>query len=159
MLILLKPSFDGSQLDGVCAGWLIARGEVDKAHKILADLHANGLMTDQLVENELEEIIRAIDDEKKNSTSWASMFATAGNRRRMAVLTVIGAGTQLNGNGIVTYYLAPILRSIGITDSTTIAGLLVCIVTLPHASAANPVGALYREDCPSGIGLLLFLER
>lgn len=132
---------------------------MDKAHKILADLHANGLMTDQLVENELEEIIRAIDDEKKNSTSWASMFATAGNRRRMAVLTVIGAGTQLNGNGIVTYYLAPILRSIGITDSTTIAGLLVCIVTLPHAPAANPVGALYREAFQSGIGLLLFLER
>ncbi|KAK4699333.1 hypothetical protein P7C70_g6929, partial [Phenoliferia sp. Uapishka_3] len=104
--------------------WLISRGEVAKAHKILADFHANGLLTDQLVENEVEEIIKAIDQERAlGPTSWKSLLSTPGNRRRMAVLTVIGCGTQLNGNGIVTYYLAPILRSIGITSSGQIAGI------------------------------------
>jgi hypothetical protein len=41
-------------------GYLIARGQTEKAHTILADLHANGKMDDELVLNEVAEITGAI---------------------------------------------------------------------------------------------------
>ncbi|ORY91580.1 general substrate transporter [Leucosporidium creatinivorum] len=104
--------------------YLIARGQTEKAHAILADLHANGKMDDELVLNEVAEITGAIKLEKETGdTSWRRLFSTPGNRRRMLVILTVGTGTQWNGIGIISYYLAPVLRSVGITDSVQIAGL------------------------------------
>ena len=47
------------------------------------------------------------------------MVATSGMRRRVLVASFLGLATQWSGNGLTSYYLSPILDSIGITDNRT----------------------------------------
>lgn len=81
---------------------------------MLAKLHANGKLDDELVLNTMAEIETGIaqDRESKNS-SYLAFFKTPGNRRRVAIIIVAAAATQLVGNGLVSYYLAPILTLLG----------------------------------------------
>lgn len=53
----------------------------------------------------------------------SAFFKTPGNRRRLVVIVAVGCGTQLVGNGLVAYYLAPILKLIGITQPGQQAGI------------------------------------
>lgn len=46
---------------------------------------------------------------------WAELFKGA-NRRRVVVAACVGLFSQWSGNGLVSYFLAKILSSIGITD-------------------------------------------
>lgn len=64
-------------------GWLIAKGRPEQAQAILSRLHANGAEQDELVDNEMHEIQSAIEREKQTGSSWASLFSTPGNRRRV----------------------------------------------------------------------------
>ena len=47
------------------------------------------------------------------------MVGTSGMRRRVLVASFLGLATQWSGNGLISYYLSPILNSIGITDNRT----------------------------------------
>lgn len=81
-------------------------------------------MNDELVVYEMKEIKAAIEIENlTKKTSWASFFTTAANRRRLIVLVLVGSATQLAGNGVVQYYLVPILRTVGITQAPQTAGI------------------------------------
>src|SRR5689334_14437840 len=57
------------------------------------------------------------------SPTPSAFLKTPGNRKRLIVIVAIGAGTQLVGNGLVAYYLAPILKLIGITQPAQQAGI------------------------------------
>ncbi|GAA5851020.1 hypothetical protein JCM8547_009156 [Rhodosporidiobolus lusitaniae] len=103
--------------------WLIAKGKKEQAHKILAHYHANGKMDDELVLNELEEIESSLERERTEKAGWMSFFETPGNRKRLAVLLMVGTGTQLNGNNPPAYFLAQILNIVGITDAVVQAGI------------------------------------
>lgn len=94
-----------------------------KARKILEDLHAKGATDDELVNNEILEIETALAFEAGTTATWASLFQTPGNRRRMLIVFVVALGTQWSGLGLVSYYLAPVLRTVGITNSAQIAGI------------------------------------
>ncbi|EEY22425.1 sugar transporter [Verticillium alfalfae VaMs.102] len=54
--------------------------------------------------------------------SWASqaheLFATKGNRHRAFISVTLGIFAQWNGVGVVSYYLALVLQSVGITSVT-----------------------------------------
>jgi MFS family permease len=120
--------------------WLVSKNRHHEALQILAKYHANGETNDQLVQFEYLEICHALELEKEaaRSTGWSTFFATKGNRHRLLICVLVGfmiqwAGTKLRrkppfavsiltsfaGNGIVSYYLAPILKSVGITSSVT----------------------------------------
>ncbi|GAA5896940.1 hypothetical protein JCM6882_007312 [Rhodosporidiobolus microsporus] len=103
--------------------WLISRGHKERAHKILAHYHANGKMDDELVLNELEEIENALYKEKTERAGWMSFFATPGNRKRFAVLLLIGTGSQFNGNNPPAYFLNDVLTIVGITDNVVKSGI------------------------------------
>ncbi|ORY90756.1 general substrate transporter, partial [Leucosporidium creatinivorum] len=103
--------------------WLIANGRPEQAQAILSRLHANGAERDELVDNEMHEIQSAIEREKQTGSSWASLFSTPGNRRRVAVILIVATGSQWNGIGILSYYLSPVLRLAGITNPTELAGI------------------------------------
>ncbi|GAA6001821.1 hypothetical protein JCM10207_002336 [Rhodosporidiobolus poonsookiae] len=103
--------------------WLMARGKKEQAHKILADLHSNGKLDDELVLNEVEEIEASLTREKEERAGWTSFFATPGNRKRLAVLFLIGSGSQLNGVGLPSYFLSSILNLVGVTDAVIQAGI------------------------------------
>lgn len=74
-------------------------------------LSANGVMDDPLVLLEVREIKAGIQlDEIGQNASWRAFLATPSNRLRLAVVILIGSCTQLAGNGVVQYYLVPVLK-------------------------------------------------
>lgn len=100
--------------------WLINKGKVDKAREFFIEYHAGGDAEDPLVETEIIEIMNAIEAEKAaNQTSWKSLIATPGNRKRTFIAVTLGLTSQWSGTGVISYYLTLVLDTIGITSSTT----------------------------------------
>lgn len=87
----------------------------------------------------MAEIETAIRRESANTVSWASIFRSRGNLRRLRIIVGIACEwrclsvlasvsrsiysrrlvfSQWSGNGLVSYYLTDILNSVGITSQT-----------------------------------------
>ena len=104
--------------------WLVSQGRREEAQQILAKQHANGRLDDPLVALELQEITAALEYEyaiNKNRSvfsGWGEIVSTPGNRKRLFIIVHVGVGAQWNGVGIVSYYLVPVLISVGITQAT-----------------------------------------
>lgn len=98
--------------------WLVRHGKEEKAKAIMAHYHANGREDDELVCSELARMSAAVDEVRQTTvTGWLALVSTPGNRKRLILSMVIAISTQWVGNGIVSYYLAPVLRTVGITNS------------------------------------------
>jgi MFS family permease len=98
--------------------WLVSHGNTDKARSVLATYHANGNTDDDLVCAELSKISESFESESRSrQIGWRSLFATPGNRKRLVLTIAIGIATQWVGNGIITFYLAPVLQTVGITSA------------------------------------------
>jgi hypothetical protein len=78
-----------------------------------------------LVEFEYQEIEAALAFEKAvaDRSSYKAFVQTKGNRHRLWILISLGFLSQWVGMGVVSYYFAAILRSIGVIDPTQQAGL------------------------------------
>ncbi|RSH90688.1 hypothetical protein EHS25_001293 [Saitozyma podzolica] len=120
----------------VCLLWmpesprfLISKGKNEQALQILAKYHANGDDQDPLVQLEYAEIVEAIEAEKAatKGSSYIQFFKTKGNRHRLIICILVGFMCQWAGNGIVTYYLSPILTSAGVTDPGIQSIINVCM--------------------------------
>jgi len=99
--------------------WLIAHDRHEEARQILIKYHGEGVETD-LVRVEYEEIQARIRFEMENSKrKWVELVETPGNRRRLFLAICIGVFSQWSGNGLVSYYLAKVLNTVGITNKRT----------------------------------------
>ncbi|ETS78610.1 hypothetical protein PFICI_10672 [Pestalotiopsis fici W106-1] len=106
--------------------WLILHGHHEKARKILVVHHANGKDDDPLVNLEYREICAALDEEAvKKQTRYLDLVRGRGNIHRLAIALIIAVGTNWVGNGIVSYYLSPILASLGIHSTSTQLEILI----------------------------------
>lgn len=103
--------------------WLVSKNRPDEAKKILAKYHANGDEDDELVILEFSEICASIELIRSNKFGWISLFATSGNRKRVFICFGLGLATQWVGNGIISYYFAPVLKTVGITSATQQQGI------------------------------------
>lgn len=66
---------------------------------------------------EYQEICEAIRAEKEASTQpWRELFTSTNNVRRILIAIGVGLFAQWSGNGLVSYYLAKVLETIGITS-------------------------------------------
>lgn len=88
------------------------------------------------------------------------LFKTPGNRHRAAISTTLGAFAQWNGVGVVSYYLALVLQTVGIasaTDQTLISGCLQIWNLIFAVGAAAFVDRLGRRPLflISSIGMLV----
>ncbi|KAL1853092.1 hypothetical protein VTK73DRAFT_9108 [Phialemonium thermophilum] len=141
--------------------WLIHHGQKEKAIEILARYHANGDRDDELVQHEYNEICYAIQLEEENDkTRFVDFLKTPGNRRRLLVILTMATGTNWVGNGIITYYLSPVLKLAGITNYTQISGinggLAVWNLFLSYAGSLNAERAGRRTLwLVSTVGMLL----
>ncbi|CDZ97687.1 hexose transporter [Phaffia rhodozyma] len=110
--------------------WLVSKGRHADAQRVLARYHTgNNNEQDPLVEFEMAEITQSLELEKHNSTSWASLTATKGNRKRLRI--------------VVSYYLTDVLEGVGIT-SQNIQSLYNGILQLFNLAVA--VGAAVYVD-------------
>lgn len=100
--------------------YLVSIGQSSKAREILTKFHAGGDESSRLVDFEISEVENAIeaDTTAANSTSWMDLFSTKGNRHRAFISMTLGVFTQWNGVGVVSYYLALVLQTVGITSVT-----------------------------------------
>jgi len=79
------------------------QGRRDEAHAVLAKYHANGDMEDPLVQLELREISAALERESiSQQVSFLDFTKTPGNRKRLAVLTLLAFSLNWMGNGIIS---------------------------------------------------------
>lgn len=51
------------------------------------------------------------------TTSYLDLVRGPGNRKRLFVSLTLGMFSQWGGNGVASYYLTPILISVGVTDA------------------------------------------
>ncbi|KAF4156612.1 hypothetical protein CNMCM6069_006510 [Aspergillus lentulus] len=122
--------------------WLVSKDRIAEASAILSNYHANGVLDDPLVQWELAEIQMVLTKERVgHHASYRDFFMTEGNRRRLVVLLSLCVGTNWVGNGIVSYYLTPVLHSIGITSPVQItlltSGLAIWNLILAFGAALN----------------------
>ncbi|KAI5238037.1 MFS sugar transporter-like protein [Aureobasidium subglaciale] len=104
--------------------WLISNDRREEAIQVLAKHHAGGDLSSPLVLFEVSEISAAINAEKAQSqTKYSAFFKSAGNRHRLFVIIVLGIMQQASGNTLISYYLALILKQIGITSGTAQNGI------------------------------------
>ena len=100
--------------------WFVSKGRDTEALRVLAYYHADGNEQDPLVRYEYEEIKAAIELDRgiASSVHWTLLFKTPGNRKRMMIIIAIAWFSQWSGNGLVTFYLNEVFKTIGITDPT-----------------------------------------
>ncbi|KAG8778086.1 hypothetical protein FRC15_010970 [Serendipita sp. 397] len=101
--------------------WLVAKGRDGEAIEFLARYHANGRERDPIVYFTYSQIREALalDREVNRTTSYLDLFKTPGNLRRMRIVFALGFFSQWSGNGLISYYLDPVLENVGVTVSST----------------------------------------
>lgn len=102
--------------------WLISKGRNEEALAFLAHYHGEGDKDDALVQFEYHEIQEALAYEGVvNAGPWYQKFArfvrTQGNRRRLFIIIWAACFSQMSGNAFISYYLSPVLTSVGLTSS------------------------------------------
>lgn len=130
--------------------WLVSAERVEEARAVLEKWHANGDKNSALVNYEALEITETLNMEKQahDSASYAEMFKTPGNRHRLFISVSLGIFVQWCGNGVVSYYLALVLDTVGVrsvTDQTLISAFLNVWNLIFSVAAAFSVDRLGRR--------------
>ncbi|TKA44689.1 hypothetical protein B0A54_04640 [Friedmanniomyces endolithicus] len=100
--------------------WLVAKGKVAKARKILLDYHCGGDESDPLVDFEMHEIESTLAFEREQGNGgWTALFRTKGNRWRTWVVASCSILSQATGTTLIGYYLVVVLTGIGVTNPRT----------------------------------------
>ena len=98
--------------------WLVSKDRDDEAFEILVKYHAEGDREDSFVLAEFSQIRETIALENEASKHrWIELVQSRANLHRIAIAAFLGFATQWSGNGLVSYYLARVLKSIGITST------------------------------------------
>ncbi|KAM0269443.1 hypothetical protein ACHAQH_009732 [Verticillium albo-atrum] len=99
--------------------WLVSVGRREEARAMLIKYHGEGDESDPVANTEYQEITATLESEMEAAST--SLLGTAkefvgtpGNRKRMAILIWAAICSQMSGNAFVSYYLSPILTSVGL---------------------------------------------
>lgn len=110
--------------------WLISKGYHKDAQDAITEMHAGSDIDSMaLVNYEVNEIATTLAEDKlaNETTSYKDMIATKGNRHRLLITVSVGIFAQWSGNGVVSYYLALVLNTVGVTSSTNQLLISACL--------------------------------
>jgi hypothetical protein len=98
--------------------WQISKGKNEEALAFLIKYHGNNDPQNEFAKWEFSEISETLRLEKAAAASngWSELVRTPGNRKRCMLIIATAIFSQCSGNGLVSYYLAKILETIGITE-------------------------------------------
>ncbi|KAF8138799.1 hypothetical protein EV363DRAFT_546807 [Boletus edulis] len=100
--------------------WLMSRRRGKEAYAILVKYHAEGDENSEFVKAEYTQIEETLESERNVAhINWKQSFSTPGMRKRVIVAAFLGLFTQWSGMGLISYFLTPILDTIGIHDNKT----------------------------------------
>ncbi|KAI9574377.1 general substrate transporter [Boletus coccyginus] len=100
--------------------WLISTERGDEAYAILVKYHAEGDETSEFVKAEYTQIEETLEAELRIShMSQRAVFSMPGMRKRVIIASFLGLFISWSGVGLISYFLSPILDSIGIHDNRT----------------------------------------
>ncbi|KAF8136968.1 general substrate transporter [Boletus edulis] len=95
--------------------WLVDHDREEEALQILADLHGNGNMNDELVALEFEEIKEQVTFERtEGAKSYADLFKP-GILRRVSLGCSLQMWSQLSGMNVMMYYIVYVFEGAGLT--------------------------------------------
>ncbi|KAI7851786.1 general substrate transporter [Circinella umbellata] len=126
--------------------WLASKGRNDEALQVLAKLHANGDVNSPFVQQEYNEIIEQISQERAVAiTNYLELFKGR-NRRRLVLGMLIQVFQQFTGINSIMYYAPQIFKQAGIGEqsATLIAsgvnGVLNMFATIPAILFMDKLG-------------------
>jgi sugar porter (SP) family MFS transporter len=100
--------------------WLVSKDRQEEALELLIKYHAEGDASNPLPHAEFAEIRKALEIENESrKRGWLEMFQSPAMRRRALVSGCLGVFCQFSGNNLISQYLVPILKMIGITEADT----------------------------------------
>lgn len=97
------------------------QGKTEKAHQVLAKLHAHGDMNDPFVLAEFEQIQESITFEHEHEAkSYMELFRSKTAFRRLFIACALQASIQITGVSAIQYYSVTIYGQIGISGNNTL---------------------------------------
>ncbi|KAJ8115126.1 hypothetical protein OPT61_g3153 [Boeremia exigua] len=100
--------------------WLLFKERNQEALEVLIKYHGEGDPDSAFVHAEYNEISHQLRQELSSSKRrWSELLQTAGNRKRILIAMCMGLFSQWSGNGLVSYYLARVLKTVGVQDRRT----------------------------------------
>lgn len=136
--------------------WLIGRGKVEEARRVLHFLRRGTPVA--LIDEELNLLVQAEEQDRELylHTSWADVFMGPNLRR-----TLISAGVQClqqaQGSGFIVAYSVVFLQTIGVTNSFEILIYLYMVNCLSSVLAFHFVDRIGRRPLMIGGAILLSL--
>lgn len=131
--------------------WLVSKGRIEEALSFLITYHGEGNPNDPVALFEYREITATLEEEKIAARNTilgsAHEFVTgSGNRKRVFIMVWAAICSQMSGNAFVSYYLSPILKSVGLT--TDVQQTLINATT----QMLSWFSALYFATLPAKLG-------
>jgi len=117
LLFILLPMFPRSPR------WLASKGRWDEATETLANINANGNRNDPAVLAEISEIREALEEERKEGTSYFALFRRH-NVRRTMLAYFVQVWQQLAGGNVMMYYVVYVFEMAGLTGQVNLIASL-----------------------------------
>ncbi|KAF2034481.1 MFS general substrate transporter [Setomelanomma holmii] len=139
--------------------WLISKNKHSKAKKMLTKYHGNGAETDW-INWEYNEISQTLEVERAASadSGWYELVRTPGNRKRWYLIILTAFFSQCSGNGLVSYYLAAVLTTIGITKVLFLSAGIGMLISFTIWTACSATYAKTRDaSAGSAVLAMIFL--
>ncbi|TPX06759.1 uncharacterized protein E0L32_002255 [Thyridium curvatum] len=127
--------------------WLVSRDREEEAYNILVKYHAEGDAANPIVHAEMAQIRSTVKLEMENAKmSWMDMVRTAGMRRRVFIIALQGAFTQLSGSNLFSYYSSLLYEMMGYNNNYAKTRINIAYLCW-HAIVALPI-AIYAVRFP-----------